>query len=298
MLYPIEKVGLLIAAVIAMAGMGAALTTSDIKANLKKPYGVIIGFICQFGLMPFLAYYLTVWFNLSTAMAIGLILIGSCPGGILSNILTYFAKGNLGLSVTMTAASCFMAIVMMPISAWLYLSPYTSNTFQIPYNNIFIGLAIMLVPLTIGMRVRLRNEAKAKTLEKIGSVFGNLVLFYLIVSWFPKYSHLLVASNSNEIISCACLSFLGFAIAYLIATICRLSVVDRSTVSLETGIQNGNIALIIILIAFKDSALQDKILWALLLYGIFGLVFSAAFAWIFRKMNCKKIESSQLNYER
>ena len=103
-----------------MLCMGIALKPSDFKIVFSRPKNVIIGYIAQFTIMPLLAFLLTKIFNLPQKIAVGVILVGCCPGGTASNVITYLAKGDLALSVGMTAVSTLLAPLLTPVVCWLW----------------------------------------------------------------------------------------------------------------------------------------------------------------------------------
>lgn len=284
MLHPIEKLLLGLAAVVAMAGMGATLTVAIVKVTLQNPRSIIVGMMCQFGLMPLIAYSLASGFGVPDTTAIGLILVGCSPGGLMSNIFTYFSRGNVSLSISMTALSCVMATIMMPLLIYVYAAPFTSEELQAPYRELFAGLVALLFPAAIGMWVRSKSLRWAARLEKAGSLTGLLVLLYLVVTWFPKYGHILYSSGLEELAACGLLSLAGFVLAFVLSSVFKISLRDRGTVVIETGVQNANLALIIITLAFVEPAL-GRIQWALFLYGLFALIFGITVTLFFRRIN-------------
>ena len=158
LLYPIDQALLAVMIFVIMFGMGASLTINDFKAIAKSPRGVFIGFLSQFGLMPLIAFGLSVMLNLSPAYAIALILIGALPGGTTSNMFTYFSRGSVALSISMTTASTILALVMMPLLLKFYTGGFIQQItdsmqagggtaeFVIPTGNIISSLVLVLVP--------------------------------------------------------------------------------------------------------------------------------------------------------
>jgi hypothetical protein len=131
LLYAHDQALLAIMIFVIMLGMGASLTVDDFRAVARKPKGVFIGFISQFGLMPFIAFGLATILNFPPAFAIALILIGCLPGGTTSNMFTYFARGSVALSISMTTASTILALFMMPILLKLYTSWFYGTNYII-----------------------------------------------------------------------------------------------------------------------------------------------------------------------
>ena len=127
LLYAHDQILLALMIFIIMLGMGASLTMDDFRAVIRAPRGVFIGFLSQFGLMPFIAFSLATVLGFHPAFAISLILIGSLPGGTTSNMFTYFARGSVALSISMTTASTLLALLMMPVLLKLYTVGFTSQ---------------------------------------------------------------------------------------------------------------------------------------------------------------------------
>jgi predicted Na+-dependent transporter len=159
LLYPQDQALLALMIFVIMLGMGASLTVNDFRAVVRKPRGVLVGFLSQFGLMPLIALGLSIFLNFDPAFAIALILIGCLPGGTTSNMFTYFSRGSVALSISMTTASTVMALLMMPILLKAYTGGFIEQIsanmraagatadFVIPTGNIISSLVLVLVPV-------------------------------------------------------------------------------------------------------------------------------------------------------
>ncbi|XP_006821401.2 ileal sodium/bile acid cotransporter-like [Saccoglossus kowalevskii] len=158
-----NQINMTIALVIMMFAMGCTLTLKDLKYIFIRPVGLFIGFLCQFGLMPLIGFALAHAFDLSPGLAVGTIVIACCPGGINSNILTYWTEADIALSVSMTAFSTLFAVVMMPWCLFLYTrSWYAVADAIIPYVQIIIALVTIVFPCIFGMLIRWKFEKAAK----------------------------------------------------------------------------------------------------------------------------------------
>jgi predicted Na+-dependent transporter len=151
MLTTVQTILLAALLVVLMAGMGASLTMNDFHEVLRRPRGPLIGLLSQYGWMPLIAFGLCKVLGLPDDLAISLIVVGCTPGGTTSNLFTYFAGADVALSVSMTALSTIAAVVLMPLTLYVYASGYASAGLKIPYGNITTTLAVMLVPLALGM---------------------------------------------------------------------------------------------------------------------------------------------------
>ena len=135
---------------IVMFGMGLTLKPNDFKVVFSRPKDVIVGCVAQFTLMPFLAWVLTMVFHLPTELAIGVILVGTCPGGTSSNVMTYLSKGDVALSVGMTAVSTVLAPVLTPLLTLLYAGQRVDVN---PVNMFLSIVKVVLVPIALGFVV-------------------------------------------------------------------------------------------------------------------------------------------------
>ena len=135
---------------IVMFGMGLTLKPEDFKVVFSRPKDVVIGCVAQFTLMPFLAWALTQVFHLPTELAIGVILVGTCPGGTSSNVMTYLSKGDVALSVGMTAVSTVLAPFLTPLLTLLY----AGQRVEVNPVNMFLSIVkVVLVPIALGFVV-------------------------------------------------------------------------------------------------------------------------------------------------
>jgi bile acid transporter len=267
-----------------MFGMGASLTPRDFVSALKRPMGLIIGFVTQFGIMPLIAFTMVMTLNLPPWVAVGALLMGSVPGGTTSNIFTYFSKGNLALSVLMTTNSTLWALVMTPLALSLYGTALVAQGAQIPTQNIVVTLAILLVPVAISMYIRSKNANVGAVLELMGGVFGIFVILFLIVTWVPRNWELLLTTPWNVYFVAAGLGPIGIAIAYGLSKAIRLHPMNARTVALETGIQNGPLAIGIVILSFSGPNMNEAILIPVL-YSLFIVILSSLITLYFRRAN-------------
>jgi BASS family bile acid:Na+ symporter len=280
---------------IIMFGLGATLTPKDFKLAIKKPAGLIIGWVCQFGIMPLLAYFLVITFlmPLETAtnkdvlfIAIGALLMGTVPAGTTSNIFTYFSKGNLALSVMMTANSTLWAIIMTPLALFIYGGfLFKDAEVQIPTENIVRTLAVLLVPVVVGMVIRKYSANIGAILELMGGFFGLFFIVFLMATWVPRNWVLLTSTNWQTYVVAIGLGLFGILIAYLIAKAIRVHPANARTIALETGIQNGPLAVAIILVTFRGNPNIDQILLVPALYSLFIVIISTFVTFWFRRAN-------------
>ena len=266
-----------------MLGMGASLTFRDFLIAFKKPKGVLVGILCQYGIMPFLGYLLAVLLGLPPALAVGLILMGCMPGGTTSNIFTYFSKGALALSIMMTSLSTLVAVAAVPsLIAFYSKMAGVTGEFAIPAANVAQVLVVLLVPTLLGMFLRKFNPNIGATIELIGSMLGILVILFLVVSWVPRNYQLLLSTPWPVFFAAIGLGLVGMLLGYWLARLLKQDNNRSRTISLETGIQNGPLAVLIVTLTFKDE-LQQQVLLIPVLYSLFIVITSSAVTYWYRK---------------
>lgn len=295
LLYPIDQALLALMIFVIMLGMGASLTIADFKAVFRSPRGIFIGFVSQFGFMPFIAFSLGYILKLEPAFAISLILIGCLPGGTTSNMFTYFSKGSVALSISMTTASTVVAIIMMPILLNLYTIGYTSQitaqlqaagsdaVFVIPTGNIISSLVLVLVPVAIGMIIRRKWADWAKTAEDTAGFMGMIVILYLLGTAFVRHGKLFAQTPVEVYIGAISVGLIGFLFGYTVSRIFGISPIFQRAISLETGIQNGPLSFAVILLSFSEP-IQSQMVWLAILYSTFIVISSSIITLFFRKI--------------
>ena len=275
--------GLMMAVI--MLGMGASLTFRDFLIAFRKPKGVLVGLVCQYGIMPFLGYLLAVMLGLPPALAVGLILMGCMPGGTTSNIFTYFSKGVLALSIMMTSVSTLVAVVLVPVLISFYSGlADISGEFVIPAANVAQVLVVLLVPTVIGMILRKANPNVGATIELIGGMLGIFVILFLIVSWVPRNYQLLMTTPWPVYFAAVGLGLIGMALGFGLSKLLRQDNNRSRTISLETGIQNGPLAVLIVTLTFSGE-MQQQVLLIPVLYSLFIVLTSTAVTLWYRRMS-------------
>jgi len=288
MLTPLETKLLGVMMMVIMLGMGASLTFRDFLIAFKKPKGVLIGLLCQFGVMPFLGYLLAVLLGLPPALAVGLILMGCMPGGTTSNIFAYFSKGVLALSIMMTSVSTLVAVAVVPllISYYSGLAGVTGE-FAVPAANVAQVLVVLLVPTVIGMILRKVNPNVGATIELFGSMLGVFVIVFLIGSWVPRNYQLLLSTHWTVFLAAVALGLVGMLLGYGLSRLLKQDPNRSRTISLETGIQNGPLAVLIVTLTFTGE-MQQQVLLIPVLYSLFIVLTSSAVTMWYRKITTRE----------
>lgn len=224
---------------IVMFGMGLTLKPNDFKVVFSRPKDVVIGCIAQFTVMPLLAFCLTKAFNLPTELAIGVILVGTCPGGTSSNVMTYLSGGDVALSVGMTAVSTVLAPFLTPLLTYFY----AGQKVDVNMASMFLSIVkVVIVPIVLGFVI---NHFFKKFTERAVEVLP-LISTTAIVAIVAA----VVSANSAKIMTCGllivavviCHNVLGYLLGYGIGKVLKLNTTKCRAISIEVGMQNSGLA--------------------------------------------------------
>jgi bile acid transporter len=267
-----------------MLGMGASLTWRDFLIAFRKPKGMLVGILCQFGIMPLLGFALAMALDLSPGLTVGLILMACMPGGTTSNIFSYFSKGVLALSILMTTVCTLTALVMVPLLLEFYSSMAgLSGEFKIPAANVAQVLVVLLVPTVLGMVLRKLNPNIGATIELLGGFMGIVVIVFLTVTWVPRNHQLLAATPWQVYFASIGLGLIGMALGYVMARALKQDNNRSRTIALETGIQNGPLAVLIVTLSIATT-IQQEVLLIPVLYSLFIVLSSSVVTIFFRRI--------------
>lgn len=235
-----------------MFGVALQLTLDDFRQLAQRPRPALVGVASQFLVLPFLTFVLVVTLRPPPSIALGMILVASCPGGNISNFMSMNANGNVALSVTLTAISTVAAIVFTPFNLAFWGELYAParpilETVDVSFWNVFETVTLILgVPLVFGMAVRHWTGDLAKRLSRVMQII-SIAIFAVIVG-------VALASNFGPLIGYLEVVFglvllhnaLALSTGYALGTAARVPVTDRRTLAIETGIQNSGLGLILI----------------------------------------------------
>ena len=268
-----------------MLGMGATLTADNFRQVLHQPTPVLIGLASQYGWMPLIAVMLALLLNLPAANALGLLIMGCTAGGPISNFFTYIGRGDLALSVSMTAISTLTGFVMIPLMLLIYTAPFlhasADHNLTIPFGKIFITLLVVLIPVGLGVLLRKRSLLWARRVEKGGTAAGLLVIVLAIAITVQREFDAMLQVDPMVYLAGVLLGPIGFILGYLGARTLGMAIPRRRAVSLETGCQNVPLAMAIIMISFPVES-QPEILAVPIFYGIAVTPLAALGAWLLR----------------
>ena len=245
----IGQILLPISLAIIMFGMGLSLVSGDFTRLFTYPKAVLVGLCNQLMFLPLIGFTIVVLFGLNPSMAIGVMIISICPGGPTSNLITQVSRGNIGLSVTLTALSSLITVFTIPILLSKFIAYFSGDTdvvIQIPILETMLQiLVITVIPVSIGMMIRKRREAFALHMEKPMRT-ASTVLFVII------FMIIIIANKDNLIqamkevgLPTLLLNLSTMGLGYLSAKLFGITGKSQISITIESGIQNGTLAFVI-----------------------------------------------------
>lgn len=237
---------------VVMFGMGLTLKIDDFKVVFLHPKDILIGCLAQFTIMPLLALLLGKVFGLETALLTGLVLVGTCPGGTSSNVITYLSKGDVALSVGMTSVNTLLAPILTPAITYLLLS----STIQVDILSMFMSIVkVVIIPIVLGFVI---NKFWGKYTSKVNSILPMISVIAITMIVGAVVSH-----NSEKLLSTGAIIFvvvilhnlLGYACGYLLGKILKMPISKKKALSIEIGMQNSGLATSLAGTAFPNLAM-------------------------------------------
>lgn len=278
------QIGLPISLFIIMTGVGLTLRPRDFQHVVHYPAALAWGSFGQILVMPALGFGLAWALNLPPAIAVGLIIVAACPGGTTSNVFAFLAKGNLALSILMTAMASLITVATLPLFAnWaiqLFKDQALEQPLQLPIvQTVVMLLAVVFVPVLLGMVLRAWRPRLAGRLEGAVGAFGMLVLFALVVLIVIQTRDYLAELLLQAGVAVVALNLLGLALGFAVARLAGTGFADGLTLALELGIKNSTIALTVALtmLGSADIAMPAA------LYGLLMFVSAGALVVIGRR---------------
>lgn len=224
---------------IVMFGMGLTLKVQDFAVVFKRPYDILLGFAAQFTIMPLLAVVLARLFRLPTDLAVGVILVGTCPGGTSSNVMTYLSHGDVPLSVGMTAVSTIFAPMLTPLLTLLYAGQKVEVSVMAMFMSI---LQVVFIPLVLGFILNYFYDKFMTHVTRLLPLVSTVAIVMIVASVVSHNSSKIMTSGLLIIAVVVLHNTLGYLIGYGTAKLLRRDTTKCRTVALEVGMQNSGLA--------------------------------------------------------
>ena len=224
---------------VVMFGMGMTLNLNDFKIVFSRPRDVLIGCAAQFTVMPLLAVALSKVFGLDEALALGVVLVGCCPGGTASNVITYLAKGDLALSVGMTGVSTIAAPFLTPLLTWLL----AGKSVDVDIISMFLSiLYVVILPIALGCVVKKFFPTFSKNATDYLPAISSLAIAFIVMIVISLNAEKLLSGGLVIIAVVILHNVLGFILGYLLGKTLKMSDTKLRAVSIEVGMQNSGLA--------------------------------------------------------
>lgn len=244
----LTEVFLPVALGIIMLGMGLTLSLDDFKRIIVYPKAVGIGLLSQLILLPVVAFTLVKLFGLQAELAVGIMILAACPGGVTSNLISHLAKGDVALSITLTAFSSLVTVISIPFIVNFAILEFMPSGEEHQLNIIeavISVLVITIVPVAIGMFINSKAPGFAKKMGKPVKIMSASFLALIILAAVIKERENLVDSFKQAGPVALALNITMLTIGYYISKIFKLDLRQRLTIAIETGIQNGTLGILV-----------------------------------------------------
>lgn len=264
---------------IIMFGLGLSLTADDFTRVMKQPKAFAIGMIAQMVLLPVIAYLVVLAFALPPELAVGLMIIAFCPGGVTSNMYSYLARGDVALSISLTAFSSLVAPFTIPLLTYLAMENLldSSQGFSIPVGKTITQLlAITIVPVVIGIFIHRKWERFANKMETPIKILSVLFLFLIIAGIVAKSWSSMAGFFAQAGLATLILNVVSMTAGFWLAKLASLNREQSITIGFEVGLQNGTMALLVAGTILGNSTMAiPAVTYSLLMFAT-----GALFGWL------------------
>ena len=224
---------------VVMFGMGLTLNLKDFQIVFSRPKDVIIGCLAQFTVMPLLAWALARLFSLDEALALGVVLVGCCPGGTASNVITFLAKGDLALSVGMTGVSTLLAPFLTPLLTWAL----AGKSVNVDIVGMLLSILwVVILPIVVGLVVKWIWPNFTKKATDYLPAFSSIAIAVIVAIIISANASKLLAGGLIIVLVVMLHNLCGLSLGYLIGRLLGLAETKKRAISIEVGMQNSGLA--------------------------------------------------------
>lgn len=234
-----------------MFGMGMTLKPEDFRKIFRRPRDVLIGLVAQFTIMPLLAYALATLFKLPAEIAAGVIIVGTCPGGTASNVMTFLAKGDLALSVSMSMASTILAPIVTPILTLWLAGAWIEVSFAAMMMSI---VQVVIVPIILGLVVNQLFADFVKRVVEILPLVSIVAILLILGGVVSVNSEKILETGLTVIVVVMLHNLLGYGLGYVTAKVLGMNRAKSKAVTIEVGMQNSGLAVSLAMTHFGAAA--------------------------------------------
>jgi BASS family bile acid:Na+ symporter len=268
-------------------GMGLSITLSDFKNVFYRPRAVVVGILCQIFLLPIIAFSIALLTDIDPYFKVGLIIIAACPGGATSNLVTYLLKGNVALSISMTAINSIITLLSIPVNVSIALMVFlhTDTDIHLEVGNTILKVFLLtIVPAYVGISIRYRWTELAEKLNRPLRIILPMILaiVYLGVLFIDEGSESVTRMDFINLIPLTLiLNALSMLLGWWIGRLSYLKKKDSFTIAIEVGLQNSALAIFV-----AGSLLENRVMALVaVVYGSFSFFSTAFFAWGIKRLS-------------
>lgn len=271
--------------IIVMFVMGLNMNLEDIAVVFTKPRDLILGCVVQYVAMPVLAFGLGKMFFLDEELLAGLIILGCCPGGTASNVMTYLSKGESAFSIGMTAVTNLLSPVITPVLTYLFLR----KTISVDVKSMILAIIfVVIVPLLLGMVINRILSRLTENVKYILPSVADIAIFLIVASTVSHNSDRIRATGIKIIIAAILLNLLGYLFGYIFGSSFMMKMKRKKALTLEIGMQNSGMTTSLAVAAFPGMAMAAV---PAAVFSVWQYVSGAVLAGIFRKISKKSKKS-------
>lgn len=262
---------------LAMFGMGTSIEADAFKKILKNPRDIFIGSLAQFTIMPLIAWILALGFNVNRDIALGVILVGSCPGGTASNVITHIAGGNVSLSVSMTILSTLLAPLVTPFLVYLLAGRWVEVSILAMFKSV---VTVVLIPVLMGIFAKKLSPEKMEKSKSIFPLISSLAIILIISGIIGANSEKIAKSGLIVLLIVMIHNALGLLLGLGVSKLFKMDYDKQTALSIEVGMQNSGLA---IQLATANFALNPLATLPGAIFSIWHNISGSIFASIRRK---------------
>lgn len=271
---------------IVMFGMGLTLSRSDFKEVLTRPWEVAIGVVCHFAIMPSLAWALTSLFHLPPEIAVGVILVGSCPGGTASNVMTFLAKGDLALSVAITSVTTLLAPIVTPALVYLLASQWVHVSAAAMFWSI---VQVVLLPIALGVLAQwILGEKRVQAGVQVLPLVSVIAIVAIVAAVVAGTQQKLASVGWTVLVVVMLHNLLGLLFGYVFGRLFGLDLPKKKTLAIEVGMQNSALGVALATAHFSPLAAIPSAI-----FSVWHNISGPLVATWFRTMQEKRHEGDQ-----
>ena len=265
---------------IVMLGLGLSLTMADFKRVVLYPKAVAIGLVCQMLVLPLIAFGLAKGFGLAPEFAVGVMLLAASPGGATANLFSHLAKGDVALNITLTAVNSVLSLITLPLIVNFAISHFmtTDTTVGMQFGKVIQVIAIVLVPVLIGMTIRKAKPELADKLDKPVRIFSLVVLILVIIGAIASNTEKLGEAFVSVGLVALLFNLASMAVGYFVPRLASVEPRQAVAIGMEIGIHNGTLAIFVAGTIFVSNELPPAAFPAAV-YSIIMFFTAGAFGW-------------------